>query len=107
MSFYNPAHERRHTTRILNCQSGQRKSEQNATMKAWFLLLLLLPVCFADYKIQCYGEDFLMVNHQVLTCTSKVLQACYTRSSGEKGCARLEFCQRPGWKCCHTNLCNA
>ncbi|KAI4873347.1 hypothetical protein NFI96_022029 [Prochilodus magdalenae] len=76
-------------------------------MKAWFLLMLLLPLCLADYKIQCYGEDFLMVRHQVLSCSSKVPQACYTRASGEKGCAREEFCLRPGWKCCTTNLCNA
>ncbi|XP_072532955.1 uncharacterized protein [Salminus brasiliensis] len=76
-------------------------------MKAWFLLLMLLPLCLADFKIQCYGEDFLMVRNQVLQCSSKVPQSCYTRASGEKGCARQEFCQRPGWKCCNTNLCNA
>ncbi|XP_062851079.1 uncharacterized protein wu:fj16a03 [Trichomycterus rosablanca] len=78
-------------------------------MKAWFLLCLLLPLCLgvaADFKIKCYGEDFLMVKNQVLQCSGKVQQACYTRSSGEKGCCRMEFCSRPGWKCCHTDLCN-
>ncbi|XP_035387709.1 uncharacterized protein wu:fj16a03 [Electrophorus electricus] len=76
-------------------------------MKAGLLLLMVLPLCLADYKIQCYGEDFLMLRDQVLQCSSKVPQACYTRVSGEKGCIRLEFCQRPGWKCCNTKLCNA
>ncbi|KAK1791082.1 hypothetical protein P4O66_002119 [Electrophorus voltai] len=33
----------------------------------------------SDYKIQCYGEDFLMLRDQVLQCSSKVPQACYTR----------------------------
>ncbi|XP_066535748.1 uncharacterized protein wu:fj16a03 [Hoplias malabaricus] len=76
-------------------------------MKAWFLLLMLLPMCLGDYKIQCYGEDFLMVRNLTLKCSSKVQQACYTRDSGEKGCARLDFCKKPGWDCCQTDLCNA
>ncbi|KAA0717669.1 hypothetical protein E1301_Tti014554 [Triplophysa tibetana] len=76
-------------------------------MKAWLILLLLLPICTADHNIDCYGEDFLMVRNMVLHCRSKVPQACYTRGTGEKGCVRLEFCERKNWKCCHENLCNA
>nr|XP_055027102.1 uncharacterized protein wu:fj16a03 isoform X1 [Misgurnus anguillicaudatus] len=96
-------------------------------MKAWFVLLLLLPICTggnldnthftqsliehrlisADYHIECYGEDFLMVRNMILQCRSKVPQACYTRGTGEKGCVSLEFCERKGWKCCHENHCNA
>ncbi|KAI5606902.1 hypothetical protein C0J50_7456 [Silurus asotus] len=77
-------------------------------MKVCFLLFLLLPLCLttAQFEIKCYGEDFLMVRNMVLHCSSKVQQACYTRSSGEKGCIRTEFCKRPGWTCCNTNLCN-
>ncbi|CAL8390924.1 unnamed protein product [Arctogadus glacialis] len=75
-------------------------------MKAYLLLLLLLPVCLADFTIQCYGEDHLMVRNQVLSCSSRTQQACYTRVTGEKGCARLELCERQGWKCCFTSLCN-
>ncbi|KAG7334262.1 hypothetical protein KOW79_002669 [Hemibagrus wyckioides] len=91
----------------------RNSSEQRAKMKVWFLLFVLLPLCLdstgvaAQYAIDCYGEDFLMVRNMVLHCKSKVQQACYTRSSGEKGCIRTEFCKRPGWKCCETNLCNA
>ncbi|MCJ8730785.1 hypothetical protein PDJAM_G00188410 [Pangasius djambal] len=91
----------------------QQISEQRATMKVWFLLFLLLPLCLGtagvatEFKIDCYGEDFLMVRNMVMHCRSKVQQACYTRSTGEKGCVRMEFCKRPGWKCCDTNLCNA
>lgn len=38
-------------------------------------------VCVAadEFRIQCYGEDFLMVNNLQLDCVSKVEQACYTR----------------------------
>uniref|UniRef100_A0A8C7C7K4 Wu:fj16a03 n=1 Tax=Oncorhynchus kisutch TaxID=8019 RepID=A0A8C7C7K4_ONCKI len=61
----------------------------------------------SDYKIECYGEDFLMLRNQLLQCSSKTQQACYTRKTGEKGCARLEFCSRPGWKCCYKDRCNA
>ncbi|KAI5108263.1 sorting nexin-4 [Silurus meridionalis] len=52
-------------------------------MKVWFLLFLLLPLCLttAQFKIECYGEDFLMVRNMVLHCSSKVQQACYTRYS--------------------------
>ncbi|XP_034148437.1 uncharacterized protein wu:fj16a03 [Esox lucius] len=76
-------------------------------MKAYLVLLLLLPLCTADHHIECYGEDFLMLRNQLLKCSSKTEQACYTRKSGEKGCARLEFCSRPGWTCCYQNRCNA
>ncbi|XP_065107829.1 uncharacterized protein [Paramisgurnus dabryanus] len=76
-------------------------------MKAWFVLLLLLPICTADYYIECYGEDFLMVRNMVLQCRSKVPQACYTRETGEKGCVSLDFCESKGWKCCQEHHCNA
>lgn len=36
-------------------------------------------VAAADYKIRCYGEDFLMVQNLQLDCSSEVKQACYTR----------------------------
>uniref|UniRef100_A0A665VT27 Uncharacterized protein n=1 Tax=Echeneis naucrates TaxID=173247 RepID=A0A665VT27_ECHNA len=74
-------------------------------MKAYLLLLLLLPLC-SDY-IECYGQDFLMVNNQILQCSLKVSQVCYTRDNGEKGCTRPENCSRPGWRCCKTDRCNA
>ncbi|WP_289465491.1 hypothetical protein [Klebsiella pneumoniae] len=76
-------------------------------MKAYLLLLLLLPLCSAKHSIECYGEDFLMVRNQRLQCSSKVQQACYTRDNGEKGCTRLDVCSHSGWTCCHTDLCNA
>ncbi|KAG7280322.1 hypothetical protein CRUP_026863 [Coryphaenoides rupestris] len=76
-------------------------------MKAVLLLLVLLPLCLADFEIKCYGEDFLMVRNQVLYCSGSTQQACYTRVNGDKGCARLELCERNGWTCCFTNLCNA
>ncbi|XP_037618973.1 short neurotoxin 1 [Sebastes umbrosus] len=78
-------------------------------MKVYLLLLLLLPaICSAQkFNIQCYGEDFLNVNNMLLTCTSKVRQACYTRDNGEKGCTLEHNCSKPGWTCCHTNQCNA
>ncbi|XP_051816445.1 uncharacterized protein wu:fj16a03 [Acanthochromis polyacanthus] len=77
-------------------------------MKFYLLLLLLLPLCSAQqHYIKCYGHDFLMVNNQLLQCTGRVQQVCYTRETGEKGCTRQEMCSRPGWKCCDTNGCNA
>uniref|UniRef100_A0AAY4DHJ5 Uncharacterized protein n=1 Tax=Denticeps clupeoides TaxID=299321 RepID=A0AAY4DHJ5_9TELE len=76
-------------------------------MKACIILLLLVPVCLADYNIMCYGEDFLMVRNEILQCNSKVQQACYTRKTGEKGCVILDFCKRPGWTCCYEDGCNA
>ncbi|XP_075941495.1 uncharacterized protein LOC142943712 [Anarhichas minor] len=94
-------------------------------MKVYLLLLLLLPLCSADFTIQCYGEDFLMVNNMLLDCSGPVQQACYTRDSlacvdalsmsllfnvadnGEKGCTPKDNCSKPGWTCCHTNRCNA
>uniref|UniRef100_A0A7N9AMU6 Uncharacterized protein n=1 Tax=Mastacembelus armatus TaxID=205130 RepID=A0A7N9AMU6_9TELE len=77
-------------------------------MKVYLLLLLLLPLCTAkEFYIECYGEDFLMVNNLLLQCASKVQQACYTRNNGEKGCIQLDYCSKPGWTCCHTNRCNA
>uniref|UniRef100_A0AAQ5XQH6 Uncharacterized protein n=1 Tax=Amphiprion ocellaris TaxID=80972 RepID=A0AAQ5XQH6_AMPOC len=88
-------------------------------MKFYLLLLLLLPLCSGtltpvtlyteaqQHYIECYGHDFLMVNNQLLQCTGKVQQVCYTRDNGEKGCTRLENCSRPGWNCCNTNSCNA
>ncbi|XP_060780634.1 uncharacterized protein wu:fj16a03 [Neoarius graeffei] len=79
-------------------------------MKIWLLLFLLLPHVLgvaAMTKIDCYGEDFFTVRNMVLHCRSKVKQACYTRSSGEKGCIQKGFCQRAGWTCCYTDLCNA
>ncbi|KAL0964349.1 hypothetical protein UPYG_G00322650 [Umbra pygmaea] len=106
----------------------ERTSLLSTTMKAFLVLLLLLPFCTgggvnelglgafslpfvrwvkADHHIECYGEDFLMLRNQLLKCSSKTEQACYTRKSGEKGCARLEFCSRPGWTCCYENRCNA
>ncbi|KAM8737914.1 uncharacterized protein AB9X84_021013 [Acanthopagrus schlegelii] len=76
-------------------------------MKVYLVLLLLLPLCSAkDFHIQCYGEDFLMVNNMLLDCRSKVQQACYTRDNGEKGCITLDRCSSPGWTCCHSNGCN-
>ncbi|XP_069033293.1 uncharacterized protein [Embiotoca jacksoni] len=76
-------------------------------MKFYLLLLLLLPLCSAQkFYIECYGEDFLMVNNQLLQCQGKEKQACYTRDNGEKGCTRLENCSRLGWVCCHSNRCN-
>ncbi|XP_066553327.1 uncharacterized protein LOC136719328 [Amia ocellicauda] len=75
-------------------------------MKAFLVLLLLLPLCTA-FTIECYGEDFLMVQNQLLRCSSRVPQVCYTRETGEKGCTTLAFCKHPGWKCCDTNRCNA
>ncbi|KAF7647322.1 hypothetical protein LDENG_00174280 [Lucifuga dentata] len=77
-------------------------------MKTCMLLLLLLPLCTVQqHFIECYGEDFLMVNNQKLQCRGRVEQACYTTKSGQKGCTRLENCSLDGWKCCYTNLCNA
>ncbi|XP_035028661.2 uncharacterized protein wu:fj16a03 [Hippoglossus stenolepis] len=77
-------------------------------MKLYLLLLLLLPLFSAQqFSIDCYGEDFLMVNNQLLQCSSADQQACYTRDNGEKGCTRLENCSRKGWTCCHSNRCNA
>ncbi|XP_041920966.1 uncharacterized protein wu:fj16a03 [Alosa sapidissima] len=76
-------------------------------MKAYLLLLILLPLCMADFQIRCKGEDFLMVRDMVLQCSGKTKQVCYTRKTGEKGCAREEFCKRPGWTCCEKDLCNA
>nr|XP_043901846.1 uncharacterized protein wu:fj16a03 [Solea senegalensis] len=72
-----------------------------------FLLLLLLPLCSAQkFYIECYGQDFLLVNNDVLKCSADVEQACYTRATGDKGCTRLENCSRDGWVCCRSNLCN-
>ncbi|XP_039995543.1 uncharacterized protein wu:fj16a03 [Xiphias gladius] len=77
-------------------------------MKFYLLLLLLLPLCSAQqFHIECYGQDFLMVNNQLLQCSSKVQQACYTRDNGEKGCTTLDNCSRDGWTCCTNNHCNA
>ncbi|XP_069579879.1 uncharacterized protein [Brachyistius frenatus] len=77
-------------------------------MKFYLLLLLLLPLCSArKFYIECYGEDFLMVNNQLLQCQGKEKQACYTRDNGEKGCTPLVNCSRLGWVCCHSNHCNA
>uniref|UniRef100_A0A8C5GZ32 Uncharacterized protein n=1 Tax=Gouania willdenowi TaxID=441366 RepID=A0A8C5GZ32_GOUWI len=67
------------------------------------LLLLLLPLCTA---IRCHGKDLLYVNMEI-ECSGKEKQACYTRDGGERGCARVEVCSRPGWRCCYTDLCNA
>ncbi|GAA6231341.1 uncharacterized protein wu:fj16a03 [Lates japonicus] len=72
-----------------------------------YLLLLLLPLCSADFYIECYGEDFVFVRNLLLQCSSKVKQACYTRDSGEKGCTRLDECVRKGWTCCYSDRCNA
>uniref|UniRef100_A0A667XKU9 Uncharacterized protein n=1 Tax=Myripristis murdjan TaxID=586833 RepID=A0A667XKU9_9TELE len=74
-------------------------------MKAFFLLLLLLPLCTAQYNIECYGKDYLMVDN-MLQCSGRVRQVCYTRDTGERGCTRLEFCSNEGWKCCFTDRCN-
>ncbi|XP_078098840.1 uncharacterized protein LOC144512138 isoform X1 [Sander vitreus] len=72
------------------------------------LLLLLLPLCSAEQSyIECYGEDFLLVNNLLIQCSSKVQQACYTRDNGEKGCTQLESCSKPGWTCCYSDRCNA
>ncbi|XP_035461942.1 uncharacterized protein wu:fj16a03 [Scophthalmus maximus] len=72
------------------------------------LLLLLLPICSAQqFNIECYGEDFYMVNNQLLTCSGGEQQACYTRDNGEKGCTRVKNCSKDGWNCCHSNRCNA
>ncbi|CAL1578471.1 unnamed protein product [Knipowitschia caucasica] len=71
------------------------------------LLLLLLPLCSGQNYIECYGEDFLLVNNMILKCSGPEPQACYSRGSGEKGCTVLKNCDRPEWTCCHSNLCNA
>ncbi|KAM7409200.1 hypothetical protein PAMA_002748 [Pampus argenteus] len=77
-------------------------------MKGYLLMLLLLPLCSAQkFHIECYGQDFLMVNNLLLQCTSKVQQACYSKDNGEKGCIRLELCSQPGWSCCYSDRCNA
>uniref|UniRef100_A0A8C6S4Q1 Uncharacterized protein n=1 Tax=Neogobius melanostomus TaxID=47308 RepID=A0A8C6S4Q1_9GOBI len=76
-------------------------------MKVYLLVLLLLPLCSAENEIQCYGHDFLMVQNMVLQCSGPEQQACYTRSTGEKGCTVLKNCSRRGWACCKTDLCNA
>ncbi|XP_059215846.1 uncharacterized protein wu:fj16a03 [Centropristis striata] len=75
-------------------------------MKAYLLLLLLLPLCSGEHSIRCYGQDFLQVNNLLLDCNSAVQQACYSRVNGEKGCTRLENCSKKGWTCCHTDGCN-
>uniref|UniRef100_A0A3Q2W7Z3 Uncharacterized protein n=1 Tax=Haplochromis burtoni TaxID=8153 RepID=A0A3Q2W7Z3_HAPBU len=63
-------------------------------MKAYLLLLLLIPLCSAEqFYIECYGQDFLMVNNQLLQCTGKVQQACYTR--GES--FRTGVCSKSVW----------
>ncbi|KAG7512973.1 hypothetical protein JOB18_044202 [Solea senegalensis] len=49
------------------------------------------------FYIECYGQDFLLVNNDVLKCSADVEQACYTRATGDKGCTRLENCSRDGW----------
>uniref|UniRef100_A0A3Q2XDN1 Wu:fj16a03 n=1 Tax=Hippocampus comes TaxID=109280 RepID=A0A3Q2XDN1_HIPCM len=71
-----------------------------------FLLLLLLPVCSAEFRIDCYSRDPLGMQPPVLNCRSDVEQACYSRDNGEKGCVTLEKCSRPGWTCCDGSLCN-
>ncbi|XP_075902320.1 uncharacterized protein LOC142901627 [Nelusetta ayraudi] len=76
-------------------------------MKTYLLLLLLLPLCSATFRIRCYGHDFLMVQNLLLDCNSEQEQACYTKDDGEKGCTLLKHCSRAGWQCCHTNGCNA
>ncbi|KAG5831305.1 uncharacterized protein wu:fj16a03 [Anguilla rostrata] len=75
-------------------------------MKVWLVLLLLLPLCTAQFQIECYGEDHLFVRNQLLQCKSKVRQVCYTKVNGDKGCTTLDYCQRPGWTCCEKNRCN-
>uniref|UniRef100_A0A8C6LCQ8 Uncharacterized protein n=1 Tax=Nothobranchius furzeri TaxID=105023 RepID=A0A8C6LCQ8_NOTFU len=47
-------------------------------------ILLLISCSLLDLKkltfhIECFGEDFLMVNNLLLQCSGKVRQACYTR----------------------------
>ncbi|XP_041866870.1 uncharacterized protein wu:fj16a03 [Melanotaenia boesemani] len=76
-------------------------------MKFYLLLLLLLPLCTAQFSIECYGEDFLLVRNMLLHCNSKTPQACYTKDNGEKGCTVLKNCNLPKWTCCHTDRCNA
>uniref|UniRef100_A0A8C7X553 Uncharacterized protein n=1 Tax=Oryzias sinensis TaxID=183150 RepID=A0A8C7X553_9TELE len=76
-------------------------------MKCHLLLVLLLLPLSEDFLIECYGEDYFMVNNLLMQCRGKVQQACYTRSNGEKGCTRLENCSRAGWRCCYTDRCNA
>ncbi|XP_041645809.1 uncharacterized protein wu:fj16a03 [Cheilinus undulatus] len=76
-------------------------------MKAYLLLLLLLPLCSAKkFNIECYGQDFVWVNNMLLQCSSDVEQACYTRDNGEKGCTELHNCSHAGWNCCYTDRCN-
>ncbi|CAN9499550.1 unnamed protein product [Ophioblennius macclurei] len=71
-------------------------------------LLTLLTLSAAEFKIQCYGEDFYMVtNNMLVDCSSKERQACYTKVNGEKGCVRQTMCSQPGWRCCNTDRCNA
>uniref|UniRef100_A0A3Q3WN11 Uncharacterized protein n=1 Tax=Mola mola TaxID=94237 RepID=A0A3Q3WN11_MOLML len=76
-------------------------------MKICLVLLLLLPLCSAQFLIHCYGNDFLMVNNMQLDCAGKVKQACYTKRNNEKGCTPLKNCSRDGWTCCYTDYCNA
>ncbi|XP_061822758.1 uncharacterized protein [Nerophis lumbriciformis] len=76
-------------------------------MKAYLLLLLLLPLISAQqFTIECHGYDDYMVNMKLKCQSSDVQQACYTRDNGEKGCIAVDKCSRPGWTCCHSNLCN-
>ncbi|XP_034538061.1 uncharacterized protein wu:fj16a03 [Notolabrus celidotus] len=77
-------------------------------MRAYLLLLLLLPLCSAkQYNIRCIGHDYLMLNHQQMDCSSDIKQACFIKDNGEKGCIELSFCTKPGWNCCYTDNCNA
>ncbi|XP_061645702.1 uncharacterized protein wu:fj16a03 [Phyllopteryx taeniolatus] len=75
-------------------------------MKLFLLLLALAAVCSADFYIECHGRDDLMLTPQILRCRSAVKQACYSRDNGEKGCAVLDLCARPGWRCCYSDRCN-
>ncbi|XP_039594655.1 uncharacterized protein wu:fj16a03 [Polypterus senegalus] len=60
----------------------------------------------AKHTIRCIAEDFVFINNLELTCSGSVPQFCYTTDKGGKGCATLEICQKMGWKCCNSNLCN-
>ncbi|XP_077437982.1 uncharacterized protein LOC144061416 [Vanacampus margaritifer] len=75
-------------------------------MKLFLFLLLLLPVCSAQFHIECYGRDPLGMLPQILHCSGQTLQACYIRDNGEKGCVTMDRCSQAGWTCCDGALCN-
>lgn len=58
-----------------DCQNDVRLAISIATL----IKSLLIFASAANFNIQCYGEDFLMVRNQLLSCNSKEKQACFTK----------------------------